>query len=186
MAVDEAKANYFFGRTDVPKDAKEGKLQAGLDAARGTNPERDRTLPWTLLMAGMFSLLYKEAEKEEARRAGRKKRGPRDPFPKPIRITPQEWAKAFNFITTSYINNEFMKKPDKVGEEKLANGRTVALLMIVQDAGKGAAKTRDYFSPERFNETKARLARMEMHRKEIANDPQVKKYLASLRNPAIN
>ena len=186
LAVDTAKANYYYGRTDVPPDTVEGQRQAAMDAAKDVDPEIDRTLPWAILVGGMFSFLYKKAIREEDRRAGRKKRGPRDPFPKPIRITPQDWAKAFNFITTSYIDNEFLKRPDKVSVQKLQNGRSVALLVLVQDPGKGAAKSRDYFSPKRIGETRQRLRRMERHREEMAEDPQVKKYLATLRMPSIN
>jgi hypothetical protein len=52
---------------------------------------------------------------------------------------------------------------------------------MVQDKGKGATKTEDYLSPERINETRKRLRRMERHRLEVAEDSQVKKYLASIR-----
>jgi hypothetical protein len=186
LIIDTAKANYFYGRTDVPPDTEEGQRQAELDAARDVDPEIDRTLPWTLLMGGMFSFLYKEAIRNENRRAGRKKRGPYDPFPRPIRFTPQRWAECFNIITVKYIDNEFLRRPDKVSEQKLSNGRKVALLMMLQDPGKGAAKTRDYLSPERLRETKLRLRRMERHRLEMAESPRVQKHLQSLRSPAVN
>lgn len=186
MPVDTAKANYYFGRTDVPPDTEEGQRQAMLDVTRDVDPEIDRTLPWALLMGGMFKFMYKKAEREENRRAGRKERGPNDPFPRPIKITPQFWAEAFNIITVRYIDTEFLKRPDKVGEQKLANGRKVALLIMLQDPGKGAAKTKDYLSPDRLRETRMRLRRMERHRLEMAENPRVQKYLQTLRTPAVN
>ena len=186
LPIDTAKANYYFGRTDVPPDIEEGQRQAQLDAARGVDPEIDRTLPWTLLMGGMFKFLYKQPIRDENKRFGRKSDETYVRFPRPIKITPQRWAEAFNIITVRYIDTEFLRRPDKVGETKLANGRKVALLVMLQDPGKGAAKTQDYLSPDRLPDTRARLRRMERHRGEMADDPQVQKYLSTLRTPQVN
>ena len=53
LTVDTAKANYFYGRTDVPPDPAAGQAEGLLDAAKGKDPELDRSLPWPLLMGGM-------------------------------------------------------------------------------------------------------------------------------------
>lgn len=184
-AVDETKANLLYGRVDIPADVKqdteEAEAAAVLATALKVNPTMDRTLPWTLIMCAMFSFLYKEAEKDENRRAGRKTRGPQDPFPRPIRISPQFWAKGFNMITVRYVDTGYLKKPVMIRMETRPDGRSVSLAAMVQDKGKGATKTEDYLSPERINETRKRLRRMERHRLEVAEDSQVKKYLASIR-----
>ena len=183
LCIDTAKANYFFGRTDVPPDTEEGQRQALLDASKDVDPEVDRTLPWGLLMGGMYSFLYRKAERENQIPKGDIKRGV---LPKPIRLTPMEWAEAFNIITVRYVETEHFKRPDKISEQRLANGRKVKLLMLLQDPGKGAAKSRDYYSPDRLRETKAKLRRMERHRQEVGENSRVKKYLAELRTPAVN
>jgi len=190
MAVDTTKANLLYGRVDIPSDVRSDSEDAEAEAIKKTaqevDPQMDRTLPWALLMGGMFKFLYKKAEKEENRRAGRKERGPNDPFPRPIKITPQDWAEAFNIITVSYVKADFLKRPDVVDRKNLAGGGKVDLVLMTQTRGKGGAKTEDYLSPERIGETRKRLRRMERHRLEMAENPRVQDYLQSLRKPAIS
>jgi hypothetical protein len=186
LLVDTAQANYYYGRTDVHPDTKEGEAEALKDAAKGKDPELDRTLPWALLMGGMYGLIYREVEKEENRRRGRKKREPNQPLPRAINVKSFLWAEAFNIITAQYVKNGFFRRPQKVAERKLINGRKVALALLVQDPGKGAEKTRDYLSPERRQETIWKLRRMERHRLELGEDKDVQKHLTMLRSPAVN
>jgi hypothetical protein len=184
-AVDEIRANMAYGRVDIPSDAKLDTAEAELEAVRATaakvNPTMDRTLPWTLLMGGMFSFLYGDAEKEENRRAGRKKRSAHDALPRKIKVSAQDWAKAFNMISVRYVDTDFLKRPDVVKKETRPDGRVVKLAVMSQDKGKGGTKTQDYLSPLRVEETRKKLRRMEWHRLEVAEDPRVKKYLASKR-----
>ena len=104
-------ANQFFGRTDVSPDIKDGQVEALQDTMRDKDPELDRTLPWPLLMRGMFRILYKDALGNMNRRRGKKKWEVNDPLPTPIVTTPRDWADAFNFITVSYVKAQLFKRP---------------------------------------------------------------------------
>jgi hypothetical protein len=183
LSVDLVRANYFFGRVDIPADTEEGERQAILSAARGENPELDKTLPWMLLMRGMFSYLYKQEMRDAKKRNGIYLPG--EFMPRPILIKPHEWAKAFNFISTSYIQNEFFKKPEVITQQVTESGRKVALALLVTNPGKGIAKSESYVRPENRRVTVKRLRRMERHRENIAEDPEVRRYLASLRDPEV-
>ncbi len=185
LMIDTAQANYFYGRTDVHPDTVEGQAEAQKDAAEGKNPELDRTLPWTLLVRGMFAFMYKKQQRAENKRRGKTKRDPDDPLPAPVIIHPFAWAEAFNIITYTYVQTGFFRRPQVIERRKLTNGRTVALAMLVQDPGRGAEKTRSYLSTERRRETVMVLRRMERHRLELGEDKDVKKYLTTLRSPVV-
>jgi len=188
FAVDTASANYLLGRTDVPPDPDEGQTQAALDAVRGIDPEIDVNLPWGLLMGGMFSLLYKEDRKKNKTAQPQRRMGfssPEYQLPRPIRVSPHDWAEAFNIITVRYIQTDYFLRPQKIKETKLTNGRTVALQLLLTKPGKGIAKSIDYYK-NRLPEMKAKLRRMEFHRQNVADDSRVQKYLQTLRMPKVS
>jgi hypothetical protein len=177
---DTAKADRYYGRADVPS---EDDKKATAEILEGKKfPDLDKTLPWMLLVRGMYSMLY---EKEEVRLS--KILGHRgDQLPQPIRLTTKDWARAFNIITFTYVL-EFglFKKPTPVKEVKMANGRKIALAILVQDPGKGLAKSESYVRGDERLRTLKILGRMEKHRLELAELDAVKKHLASLRDPEV-
>lgn len=183
LAVDLVKANYYMGRVDIPADTEDGEAEALLAASRGQEPTLDKTLPWMLLMRGMFSYLYKKEMAEAKKQQGRYMRP--DFIPRPIVVKPHEWARAFNFVTTSYIKNEFFKKPEVVKRQVTEDGREVALVVMVTSPGKGLDKSESYVRPGERRNTVNRLRRMERHRENLAEMPDVQKYLASLREPKV-
>jgi len=184
LAVDTAMANYYYGRTDVAPD-EEGEEKALRDAAKDEGPELDRTLPWPLLVRGMFEILYKETMKQWLRRRGKSKREPEDPLPNSIVISPQEWARAFNIITFSYVENGLFRRPNVIKKRVTGDGREVALALLVQDPGKGREKMADYLSPKRRRETITVLRRMEKHRRDLGENDAVQKHLANMNPPTV-
>lgn len=183
---DTAKANYYYGRTDIEPDTEDGIARARQSEAKGERPILDKNLPWMLLARGMFKFLYKEAIVKDNYNKGVKKRIPGTRLPPKIpAIKPQAWAEAFNIITVSYVRNEFLKQPKAIKESKV-NGRTVALAIIVQDPGKGLTKSTSYVADsDQKLETKNILRRMEAHRLEVGDLEEVKKHLAALRDPEV-
>ena len=193
LMVDTAKANYYYGRTDVPADDETKALK---DAAVGADPTLDRTLPWILLVRGMFSIIYKDILKQQLRRQGylqhlggikghQKQRNPNSPLPSPIVVPPHEWARAFNIITFRYVSDGFLKRPRVIKRMKTESGREIALALLVQDPGKGRDKMEDYLSSRRRRETVKVLRRMERHRLNLGENQAVQEHLASLRPPTV-
>lgn len=185
LMVDTAKADYYYGRTDVDPESEEGEARALLSAAKGKEPELDKSLPWMLLARGMYSFLYKKEEAEFNRRLGRKDPRPGDPLPRLIRVTPIDWAEAFNIITFSYVQNGFFRRPTAIKEQKTASGRKIALAILVQDPGKGREKSESYVRPDEKMRTLKILRRMERHRLDLGDLDAVKEHLASLRDPQV-
>ena len=185
LAVDEVFANQYFGRTDVPPEPVEGRVEALSDVAKGKAPEIDRSLPWPLLVRGMFKILYKDAIKVANQQSGRKKRESHHPMPGKISVSPNDWASAFNIITTSYVKTGLLKRPQVSERLKTISGRTVSLAVLVQGPGKGKAKMAHYLSSKEKTETIRIIRRMETHRKTLAGMGSVKKYLAGLQAPTV-
>lgn len=186
LMCDTAKADYYYGRADVPSmddEKADGKTSEGTEGKK--SPDLDKSLPWMLLVRGMYAFLYKKAEQEFNRRLGRKEPRPGDPLPQPIRVTPMAWAEAFNIITFSYVENGFFKRPTVVKEWKTAGGKKVALALLVQDPGKGREKSESYVRPDERARTLRILRRMEGHRLDLASMDAVKKHLATLREPPV-
>ena len=184
LSVDEVKANYYLGRIDIAADDEEGEQEALMAAARGEEPNLDKALPWLLLARGMFSYLYKKEMAEARKRQGRYMRD--DFVPRPIVVQPHDWARAFNFITTSYIQNEYFRKPNLIHKQVTENGRQVALAVLVTSPGKGIEKSGSYVLPGERLTTVKRLRRMERHRKNLEQNREVQDYLASLRDPTVS
>lgn len=185
LMVDTAKADYYYGRTDVDPESEEGEERSLLSAAKQKEPELDKTLPWMLLARGMYSFLYKKQETEFNKRLGRKEPRPGDPLPHIIRVTPIDWAEAFNIITFSYVQNGFFRRPTAIKEQKTASGRKIALAILVQDPGKGREKSESYLRPDERRRTVKILRRMETHRLSLGEIDAVQKHLASLRDPEV-
>ena len=185
LMCDTTKADYYYGRTDVEPDTEDGEKRALMSAAKGERPVLDKTLPWMLLARGMFKFLYKEAIAEDNKNRGRSKRIPGTALPHKITITPQDWAKAFNMLTFSYVRNDFFRVPTTISEQQTSTGRTVAKAILVQDPGKGLAKSESYIRPDQRVETVNILRRMETHRLDLGERGDVKKHLASLRDPEV-
>jgi len=184
LMCDTAKADYYYGRTDVEPDTEEGEKRALMSAARGERPVLDKTLPWMLLARGMFKFLYRDAIAKDNKNQGRKKRIPGSDLPHKITITPQEWAKAFNMLTFSYVKHNFFKRPSgPVSKDPDAHGGRKLALVLEQDPGKGLAKSGDYVEPDQKDETVKILRRMETHRLDLAERQDVKEHLASLHDP---
>ena len=184
LMMDTAKANYYYGRTDVDSDEDDGRREAVKDALRGKDPELDRSLPWPLLVGGMFKYLYVDAitkyNKDHGNRA-------RDSVPvrslPPKVIQPADWSDAFNIITANHVKNGLLRRPRKVKEMVTITGRRVALALLLQDPGKGRDKMVDYLSAARRTETVKMLRRMERHRLTLGRKEAVKKHLLDLRPP---
>lgn len=183
LSVDEVKANYYYGRVDIPADTEEGEREAVMAAAQDEEPNLDKTLPWMLLMRGMFSYLYKKEMAEARKRQGSYLKP--EFIPRPLVIKPHDWARAFNFVTTSYIKNEFFKKPEVITPQVTADGRKVALAVLLTSPGKGIEKSESYVRPDQRRVTIKRLRRMERHRENLMEMPEVQKHLASLREPRV-
>jgi hypothetical protein len=185
LMCDTAKADYYYGRTDVGAEGPVGEANALISEARKKDPDLDKSLPWMLLARGMYSFLYKKQEVEFNRRLGRKDPRPGDPLPQVIRITPIDWAEAFNIITFSYVQNGFFRRPSTIKVLTTASGRKVALAILVQDPGKGREKSESYLRPDERQRTIKILRRMERHRLDLGELPAVQKHLSSLRDPEI-
>lgn len=86
------------------------KKQALLE---GEEFEEEPLLP-LIVLRGMYSILFREAlDKQKARF---KKRGqkikPTTPLPRQAQPPlPQDWVRAFNIITDSFIDNKIIKRP---------------------------------------------------------------------------
>lgn len=182
LMANTSMANYYYGRTDVPPDDETEALR---DAATGKDPELDRTLPWILLVRGMFSILYKDPLRNWLKRRGKSKRDPTDPLPSVIVVSPQEWARAFNIITYKYVEDGLFRRPNVISKRVTEEGREVALAMLVQDPGKGRDKMTDYLSSRRRRETIQVVRRMERHRINISENEAVQHHLAGLSPPSV-
>jgi len=180
LVIDTIKANYYYGRTDVSPEPEEGQKEAAEDEAKDKDPELDPTLPWIIIMRGMYRFLYKKAEKQDAKEG----KPPISPTKRVLVVNTEMWAKAFNMVTTSFIKSGHLKKPEFIKKQKTASGRIVELAFVSLGPGKGREKTDDYL--RRRNETVNVLRRMEHHRRKLGKDPDVQKHLASLRDPVVS